>query len=140
MKEVTADQKRLVSLYKMHGINMDILPDERVLVEQRDVYNGYLLTQKQLARRAKEIFPERHTVPKVVELDTDIVTPEWVRGRMKELDLYGRDLSRQTTLDEQTVSRLINGKRPMTKAVKALFYYYFLTYELNRKLHPDDFK
>ena len=51
---------------------------------------------------------------------------------MQEFGIKIGDLVKQTTLDNSSLSLFLSGKRKMNKSVKALFYYYFLTYELNR--------
>ena len=123
---------QLTNLYKTMGIDMELLPDGKVKVEQVTDTNGILLNQYDLRQRGKQVFPNRHIVPKVFFLDTDVVTPLWIQSKMAEVGIYQRDLSRQIGMDETVVSKLINGKRPMTRAVQALFYYYFTLYEVTR--------
>ena len=132
MEEMTMREIQLTNLYKTMGIDMELLPDGKVKVEQVTDTNGILLNQYDLRQRGKQVFPNRHIVPKVFFLDTDVVTPLWIQSKMAEVGIYQRDLSRQIGMDETVVSKLINGKRPMTRAVQALFYYYFTLYEVTR--------
>lgn len=129
---------QLTNLYKTMGIDMEILPDGKVKVEQVTDTNGILLNQYDLRQRGKQVFPNRHIVPKVFFLDTDVVTPLWIQSKMAEVGIYQRDLSRQIGMDETVVSKLINGKRPMTRAVQALFYYYFTLYEVTRGTRQEE--
>lgn len=131
-------ETQLTNLYKTMGIDMEILPDGKVKVEQVTDTNGILLNQYDLRQRGKEVFPNRHIVPKVFFLDTDVVTPLWIQSKMNEVGIYQRDLSRQIGMDETVVSKLINGKRPMTRAVQALFYYYFTLYEVTRDTRQEE--
>lgn len=131
---LTTDQLHRVALLKKAGINIALLEDGRILVEQTSSSNGYLLTQKQLSDRAKAIFPECHTVAKVMYIELDGITPEWIKENMKRIGIYQRDLSRQIGINETSISLYLNGKRTMTKAVQALFYYYFAFYDLNANL------
>lgn len=131
-------ETQLTNLYKTMGIDMELLPDGKVKVEQVTDTNGILLNQYDLRQRGKQVFPNRHIVPKVFFLDTDVVTPLWIQSKMAEVGIYQRDLSRQIGMDETVVSKLINGKRPMTRAVQALFYYYFTLYEVTRDTRQEE--
>lgn len=131
-------ETQLTNLYKTMGIDMELLPDGKVKVEQVTDTNGILLNQYDLRQRGKQVFPNRHIVPKVFFLDTDVVTPVWIQSKMDEVGIYQRDLSRQIGMDETVVSKLINGKRPMTRAVQALFYYYFTLYEVTRDTRQEE--
>lgn len=131
-------EAQLTNLYKTMGIDMELLPDGKVKVEQVTDTNGILLNQYDLRQRGKQVFPNRHIVPKVFFLDTDVVTPVWIQSKMDEVGIYQRDLSRQIGMDETVVSKLINGKRPMTRAVQALFYYYFTLYEVTRDTRQEE--
>lgn len=138
MEEMTMRETQLTNLYKTMGIDMELLPDGKVKVEQVTDTNGILLNQYDLRQRGKQVFPNRHIVPKVFFLDTDVVTPLWIQSKMAEVGIYQRDLSRQIGMDETVVSKLINGKRPMTRAVQALFYYYFTLYEVTRDTRQEE--
>lgn len=138
MEEMTMRETQLTNLYKTMGIDMELLPDGKVKVEQVTDTNGILLNQYDLRQRGKQVFPNRHIVPKVFFLDTDVVTPVWIKSKMDEVGIYQRDLSRQIGMDETVVSKLINGKRPMTRAVQALFYYYFTLYEVTKDTRQEE--
>lgn len=138
MEEMTMREIQLTNLYKTMGIDMELLPDGKVKVEQVTDTNGILLNQYDLRQRGKQVFPNRHIVPKVFFLDTDVVTPVWIKSKMDEVGIYQRDLSRQIGMDETVVSKLINGKRPMTRAVQALFYYYFTLYEVTKDTRQEE--
>ncbi|WP_320809473.1 helix-turn-helix transcriptional regulator [Porphyromonas somerae] len=135
---MTMREIQLTNLYKTMGIDMELLPDGKVKVEQVTDTNGILLNQYDLRQRGKQVFPNRHIVPKVFFLDTDVVTPVWIKSKMDEVGIYQRDLSRQIGMDETVVSKLINGKRPMTRAVQALFYYYFTLYEVTKDTRQEE--
>lgn len=138
MKEMTDEQQQMVNLYKKMGIGMQEVEDGRILVRQSSVTNGILLNQYDLRQRGKQVFPDRHIIPQVFFLDTSIVTPEWIQEKMKGTGLYQRDLSKQLGMNETMISKLINGKRPMSSAVQALFYYYFTLYEVTKEFRQDD--
>ena len=80
MEEMTMRETQLTNLYKTMGIDMELLPDGKVKVEQVTDTNGILLNQYDLRQRGKQVFPNRHIVPKVFFLDTDVVTPLWIQS------------------------------------------------------------
>lgn len=65
-------------------------------------------------------------------IDLD-VTPEWVRNQMKEHNKTSNDLSNDLKINHSTISLWINGRQEMTKAPKAMFYFYFDNIRLRAK-------
>ncbi|UYW02598.1 hypothetical protein K5I29_04150 [Flavobacterium agricola] len=68
----------------------------------------------------------------VFSLNVDSITVEWINAKMEEFGIKRNDLIKQLAFDKSTLSLLLSGGRGLTKSVKATFFYYFLTYELNR--------
>lgn len=54
------------------------------------------------------------------------VTPEWLQNKMTTTGCKVKDLVTDTGIDKANISAWINGVRPMSQPVKAMFYYYFL--------------
>ena len=127
------DIKQTISHYQKAGIEIQQQEDV-VIIRQKRLINGYILNQKQLYQRAREIFPDPKIKikPVVVSLDVNSIKEDWINQKMQEFGIKIGDLVKQTTLDNSSLSLFLSGKRKMNKSVKALFYYYFLTYELNR--------
>jgi hypothetical protein len=96
------------------------------------------LTKNELVDRAKKIFPSFIVKPVRYSLDLDLITLDWVNSKMKEIGLNRNDLVAQTAIDASSLSLILSGERKMNKSVKALFYYYFLMYDLNRELRGGD--
>jgi hypothetical protein len=67
----------------------------------------------------------------------EIVTPEWIQRRMKRFGIKTKDLVKDTGVDKTNLSVWINGARPMSQAVKAMFYYYFELIRRNNEEKPD---
>jgi|SRR5699024_2776515 len=132
MRNLTKKEQLSISNYRKMGIDISILPDERVRIEQKTLINGYILNQKQLYDRAREIFPDRKIVSVVFSFNTDLVTIEWIEKKMKEFGIRRNDLIKQLAIDHSSLSLFLSGKRGMGKSQRAAFYFYFLTYELNR--------
>ncbi|MDM8174809.1 hypothetical protein QT327_10650 [Olivibacter sp. 47] len=130
--ELTKEQARSISNYKRMGIEIEVLDEKTVKITQSRLLNGFILNQKQLVERAKEIFPEHNIVPVVHSIDVDLIDLGWIEGRMKEFGIKRNDLIKQLAIDKSTLSSMFSGDRGLTKSQRAAFFFYFLTYELNR--------
>ena len=124
--------------YRSVGIYTEVLESSaegiptKVKITQAHLYNGYILNQKQLVDRAKTLFGDVKVVPVVFSLDISFITTEWLGAKMIEFGVKRSDLIKQLAVDKSSLSLYLNGKVKMNKLVKSAFYYYFLTYELNR--------
>ncbi len=134
---LTKDQELSILNYKKVGIDIEVLNDNTVKITQSRIINGYILNKKELIDRAKEVFPDAKVHPVRYSLDVSTISSEWIQERMKEFGLNSNDLVSQIALDKSTLSLIFSGERKMNKSVKALFFYYFLTYELNRDLRAN---
>tara|TARA_X000000950_G_C13369034_1_gene439612 strand:+ start:75 stop:488 length:414 start_codon:yes stop_codon:yes gene_type:complete len=126
-------QQRSIANYRKVGIEIR-KEDEVVIISQKKIYNGFILNQKQLIERAKKIFPDQKIRPAVFSLDVSEITLEWIDDKMKEFGIKRKDLIKQLAIDKTSLSVIFSGKVELSKRTKASFYYYFLTYELNRDL------
>lgn len=130
--QITKDQSRSISNYRRMGIDIDLLDDDTVKITQSRLKNGYILNQKELVTRAKEVFPDAKIIPVVFSLDVDSITVDWIENKMEEFGIKRNDLIKQLAIDKSSLSLFLSGNRKMDKSQKAAFYFYFLTYELNR--------
>ena len=133
---ITKDQQTSIQNYKKVGIEFDF-DDDIVKVYQKRLVNGYILNQKELHERAKEVFPDAKIQPIVFSLDVSSIDENWIEEKMTEFGIKRNDLVKQLALDKSYISRLFSDEKNthkinLTNQVKAMFYYYFLTYELNR--------
>ncbi|WP_167596648.1 hypothetical protein [Leeuwenhoekiella sp. ZYFB001] len=136
------NQKQSIANYKRMGIEIEVLDDDRVKISQTKLLNGLILNQKELVERARAIFPGAKIVPVVFSLDVDSIDINWIENRMQEFGIKRNDLIKQLALSKSYLSRIFNkvpGKSAqddnnvaLSKPMKATFFYYFLTYELNR--------
>ena len=136
MQTITKDQQTSIQNYKKVGIEFDF-DDDIVKVYQKRLVNGYILNQKELHERAKEVFPDAKIQPIVFSLDVSSIDENWIEEKMTEFGIKRNDLVKQLALDKSYISRLFSDEKNthkinLTNQVKAMFYYYFLTYELNR--------
>lgn len=131
--ELTYRHKQSIGMYRRMGIDIEIDGD-KVIVRQSRLLNGYILNQKQLVERAREIFDygDWKIVPVVYSLDVNEIDIPWIEAKMEEFGIKRNDIIKQLALDKSTLSSLFSGDRGLTKGVKAAFYFYFLTYQLNR--------
>ena len=120
--------------YNRLGISIEPLEDGAVKVTQSRLINGYILNQKQLIERGKEVYPEAKIIPVAHSLNVDEITIEWIEGKMQEFGIKRNDLIKQLAIDRSSLSLILSGKRELSKPMRATFFYYFLTYELNRDL------
>lgn len=125
-------EKESISGYRMMGITIEPLEDGTVKVTQSRLINGYILNQKQLIERGKEIYPDAKIIPVVYSLNVDNITIDWIESRMREFGIKRNDLIKQLAIDRSSLSLIMSGKRELSKPMRATFFYYFLTYDLNR--------
>ncbi len=132
--EITTEQKDSISNYKRLGINIEILQDNTVKITQSRLINGNILNQKELHKRAREIFSEHKIIPIVFSLQVDNIDLDWVKNKMKEFGIKQKDLLKQLAIDKTSLNLVLSGKANLSRLMKVGFFYYFLTYELNRDL------
>lgn len=132
--ELTEFQKIALRNFNMVGIEIEFIDNENLKITQVKNYNGYILTKKELVEKAKKVFPDFLIKPVRFSLDISEIDENWIKEKMKAIGLSINDLVAQTTIDKSSLSLFLSGERKMNKSVKALFYYYFTTYELNRDL------
>lgn len=135
MKTVTkiTPKQRSIANYKKVGIDIRE-EDDVVVITQSSLYNGYILNQKQLVERAKKIFPDKKIRPVVFSFDATTVSLDWIKAKMDEFGIKRKDLIKQLAIDKSSLSLIFSGKTELSIRTKATFFYYFLSYELNRDL------
>lgn len=121
-----------ITNYKKAGISFEVMDDGAVKVSQTKLINGYILNQKQLIERGKDVYPDKKIIPVVFSLDVESITIEWIETKMAEFGIKRNDLIKQLAIDRCSLSLIMSGKRELSKPMRATFFYYFLTYELNR--------
>lgn len=134
MNTLTASQQKSMANYKQFGIDIEILEDNTIKITQSRLINGFILNQKQLHDRGREIFPKAKIIPVVYSLQIDDINIAWVEQQMDEFGIKRKDLIKQIAIDKSSLSEIFSGNRGMTKSMKATFFYYFLVYKLNRDL------
>jgi len=65
-----------------------------------------------------------HPVPYIPPV-VDVVTPKWLSDKMLLTGTRIKDIEANTGIEKTNISPWINGKKPMSQIVKAMFYYYF---------------
>jgi plasmid maintenance system antidote protein VapI len=138
LEKLTSDQRKSITGFQRMGIDIEILEDNMVQISQKSLINGFILSQQQLIDRAREVFPDKKwkIIANVYSLDVKDITIDWINQRMDEFGIKRNDLIKQLALDKASLSSLFSGERGLTKSMRAAFYFYFLTYELNRDLRP----
>lgn len=135
--ELTEFQKIAVNHLRMVGIEIDFLDNQHLKITQKRLFNGFILTKNELVERAKNIFPDYIVKPVRYSLDVSNIDAIYIKSKIKEIGLNVNDLAAQTAIDKSSLSLFLSGERKMNKSVKALFFYYFLTYELNKDFRSE---
>lgn len=136
--------KLAMANYRKAGIDIETVEVNEgdvsltVKISQKRLLNGYILNQSQLIERCKEVF--KHSpwkikiIPVVFSLDVDDINIDWIKDKMEEFGIKRKDLIKQLAIDKSSLSLIFSGNRELSKPMRATFFYYFLTYELNRDL------
>lgn len=78
------------------------------------------------------MLPNAKIRPSVYKINTDHIDSKWIKNKMEEYDLKAKDLAKQTTIDVASLSLMLNDERKMNKSVKALFFYYFMAFDMHQ--------
>lgn len=137
--------RRAKAMMAAGGIVVEELEGGKVKVTQTKFEGARLFNQMELVLKGRTFYPESNykVVANTYRIDADMITPEWVRAQMELYGIKTKDLVHQTGMYASSISELINGNRPMSVPVRALFYYYFQTkrlgYELASEVTAEDF-
>lgn len=122
---------------KFSSIDFDIIRinDESVLIRttQDKSFTGVYFDNKRLYEITIETFKEileprqvqAHTFPQLVS-PCDKITSEFVMATMGRFKIKNKEFETAFGVHKTTISAWANGLRPMSKPVKAMFYYYFI--------------
>ena len=79
--EISAAVKNSIKNYRRAGIDIEILDEHTVKITQARLINGYILNNKQLYDRAREVFPDKNIkiIPVVYSLNVDDIDITWVK-------------------------------------------------------------
>jgi hypothetical protein len=103
-----------------------------VRAEQGKTLAENYATTHTLVTRTRELFgnflPDRTVYTHPVAYSTpivEVVDPEWLKEKMLTKGVKIKDIVTDTGIDKSNISAWVNGIRPMTQIVKAMFYFYF---------------
>lgn len=75
-------------------------------------------------------FPDQkikvHPIP-YVQPESDKVDPKWINEQMLRTGTRLKHIAEETGIDYTHLSALVNGSKPLSAPLKALFYFYFKT-------------
>ena len=129
-----------IANYLKSGIEITLIKKDQeiptVIIKQVRLINGYLLNQKQLIERAKAVFnPQKiHVIPSVHSLDVEHINSKWIIEKQKEFGIHNKDFIKQLALKKSDLKPILKGDVELSYTTKAAFFYYFLVYELNKKM------
>jgi len=117
-------------LFEIDDVNESELS---ITAEQEQNPSGNYANQRTLVKRAHEVFDR--FVPSSVRLNikaleyfespTAKVSPQWIEQKMLEKEIRIKQIAFDTGINKADISAWLNGIKPMSQIVKALFYYYF---------------
>lgn len=135
-----AELKQLDKAAGLYAANSNITfkilkaDESKILAEVRQHKNtkGSYLSRNELVKRLKDLlghfFPD-HTIyarPKPYNPPpVDIVSPEWIQEEMNSWGVNLKTLEKVTGIDKTNLSAYVNGKRPMSQPVQAMFFFMF---------------
>jgi len=144
MNTLTKEQENSIQNYKRLGIVFTLESDDTVIIKQERLINGYLLSQKQLVTRAREIFPTHKLKPVVYCLNIKSITPKWILEQMTIYKLNKKDLIKQLAIKKEDLYKYIEENPTHQKTIpaptRALFFYYFLSYEIITSFREEETK
>lgn len=122
---------------KQSNIEFNILAVEdnvlTVATEQGKTGSGKYANLKTLIKRTHEVF-DNYLPPsfklevqpaEYLESPAATVTPDWIGKKMLEKEVRVKQIAFDTGIDRTDLTAWINGVKPMSQIVKAMFYYYF---------------
>lgn len=134
------ERQRLRSIAFHRGIGIDIrLEGNTVIVEQLSAPDGYIRSNQELYDIGRRWYPDKDLsiTPVVFSLQLAEITPEWISKQIERYKMSRNTIIRQTGITASELSDYLKGRRSMIRTTRAMFYYFFLTYQLNSELREE---
>lgn len=136
-----------ISTYAAAGIIIEVVDFDGlialVIITQSNLNIGNILNNKNLYELGKSVFSgideiKFKIIPSVFSLNVHNITIKWIEDKMKEFRVNKKDLVKQTAIDNASLGLILLGKIELSKPIRAMFFYYFLAFELNRNFREND--
>lgn len=136
-----------ISTYAASGIIIEVVDFDGlialVIITQSNLNIGNILNNKNLYELGKSVFSgideiKFKIIPSVFSLNIHNITIKWIEDKMKEFRVNKKDLVKQTAIDNASLGLILLGKIELSKPIRAMFFYYFLAFELNRDFKEND--
>ncbi len=133
-KSLTALEQADLRASKQIVSGLRISRDEEesvIIAKQVHIPSYHVWTNKDLHNKAKEIYGDTldkkyHILAGTYIFDESLVTVEWVKEQMEEVGLTNKDLKKQLGMTPNALSLLFNKKRPFSRQMKTMFFYYIM--------------
>lgn len=134
LEKGTIHWARVEEMHRAVGVFVEEQEGERVEVSQRWLHNGLLYNQEELTERARSLYPDKSTkiIANTFAIPLEEVTAQWIREQMDLNGLKPIDLVRNLGIGRSEVSLFLNAKQKMSRAMRSMFFYYFLSLEHKR--------
>lgn len=116
---------------RMHLANVKVRrKDKEVTVTQFEINTRDFLTEKELYDRADFYYHNAEEKVKIkaqpLVFDEGLVSVDWVKDKLKELEIPARTMRLQLGLKASFFSSIMHEKITFSKQMKALFFYYIV--------------
>ncbi|THU34239.1 hypothetical protein FAM09_24790 [Niastella caeni] len=142
LKEETIKKMEEVAFSKWQNSRLTFrflkVTDKEVTIgaTQANLLNGQYLNQKELIQVVHESFDKFFPKQRVLvhaspykESPAQKVDSAWIKKKMEQLGIALKDICDDTGMNNTQLSAVINGVRPLSDAMKAMFFFYFKTKE-----------
>jgi hypothetical protein len=125
-----------IALHQHHsGVTFRILEQTKealtISVKQDPKLLENLFDAKKLAEIVKETFSPHTNLAVRVRVITptsgppDVVTSEWILNIMSKYHISNKTLVEDLGVEKASISAYVNGQKPLSDVVRAMFYFYF---------------
>ncbi len=144
VNEMNTIQSKMEQMSLYGGISVRIVQSnvEKVVirVEQMNLRLGVIFNKKELAARARKVIePILGKVqilywPVVFQPKIDSLDKFWVKDKMEYYKLKIKDLALQLNIDENEISNILSGVKPLTKLHRSTFFYFFYSLRMGNSM------
>lgn len=144
-------EQKAVYYMRYSNITFNVMTvDEKIVIVQTvqlKPFSENYADAKKLVKITEELFSTvlygrklRIGAKPFVEAPADVVTVQYIKDRMAKMKLKATDLELLLGIDKSTLSLYFNHKRELTRGIKSMFYYFFMSEDLKRKLEQYESK
>jgi hypothetical protein len=108
-----------IGITQMKNSNDNYLEKRQLINLTHSTFDGYFFKRRVIVRAS----PYEESPAKKVDAD-------WIKKKMEEHGVTLKEMSEETGLNNTQLSPLTTGSKPLSDAMKAMFYFYFRSKEI----------